>query len=73
MHYSSFFLFFSDIFDKYIEISYNTIIGRAKLIWLKGSGGVKNAADKKARTIEYFLNLMVFLPPLLVLLFLHFQ
>ena len=33
------------------------MIGKAKLIWLKGSGGVKNAAAKKAITIAYFLNL----------------
>ena len=45
-----------DGLDKIIEISYSRIIGSAKLIWLNGSGGVKNAADKNAITIANFLN-----------------
>ena len=41
-----------------MEISYKNTIGRAKLNWLNGSGGVKKAAARKAITIAYFLNLL---------------
>ena len=47
-----------NLLNENIEISYNNIIGRAKLIWLNGSGGVKKAADRKAITIAYFLNFL---------------
>ena len=38
-----------------IEISYKINVGRARPIWLIKSGGVKNAAIKKTKTIAYFL------------------